>query len=117
VDCIREALAVGKKGFVAFNTGPLYPDGGNRNEHFMIRTDIVVEIGEIFDTDFWHCGCDNLLAAKMDKMGIFVRAEKAVLKHYHWAKTESKAMDKTYSVGWSHIEEDRALLKKKLAEL
>lgn len=112
---IRAALEVGQKGFVAFNTGELYPDGGNRNEHFMIRRDIVAEIGEIFDTDFWHTGCDNLLAAKMDKMGIFVRAEKAIVNHYHFSK--GYADDKTYQLGWSHVQEDRELLKKKLAEL
>jgi cellulose synthase/poly-beta-1,6-N-acetylglucosamine synthase-like glycosyltransferase len=116
-DCIREALIVGKDGYVAFNTGPMYPDEGNANEHFMIRKDIIAKIGEVFDTDFWHTGCDNLLWAKMKKLGIAKRAEKAILNHYHWTKTSDRTMDKTYSIGWSHVDEDRALLKKKLAEL
>jgi glycosyltransferase involved in cell wall biosynthesis len=112
---IKEALLVGEKGFVAFNTGDLLPDSGNRNEHFMIRKDIIAKIGEVFDTDFWHAGCDNLLAAKMDKLGIFARADKAIVKHYHFSK--GSQYDPTYEVGWSHVEEDRALLAKKLKEL
>lgn len=114
-DSINEALAVGEKGYVAFNTGEVYEDGGNANEHFMIRKDIIEKIGEVFDTDFYHCGVDNLLMAKMKKMGIFVRADKAIVKHHHFA--QGADMDKTYQLGWSHVEEDRELLKKKLAEL
>ena len=114
-DSINEAIYVGSNGFVAFNTGRLLPDAGNRCEHFMIRKDVIAKIGDIFDTDFWHAGCDNLLSAKMDKLGIFARAEKAVVKHYHF--TRGAEYDKTYQVGWSHVAEDRELLKKKLAEL
>lgn len=114
-ESINEALVVGNAGFVAFNTGELSPDSGNRNEHFMIRKDIIAKIGEVFDTDFWHAGVDNLLAAKMDKLGIFVRADKAIVNHYHF--TKGAEMDKTYQVGWSHVEEDRALLVKKLEQL
>jgi len=114
-DSLSEALKVGDKGFVAFNTGELLPDGGNRNEHFMIRKDIIGKIGEVFDTDFSHVGVDNLLAAKMDKLGIFVRAEKAIVKHHHFSK--GAEYDKTYQTAWSKVEEDRALLVKKLAEL
>jgi glycosyltransferase involved in cell wall biosynthesis len=69
-DSINEALWEGADGYVAFNTGLILPDEGNINEHFMIRRDIVEKIGEIFDTDFWHVGCDNLLWAKMKKLGI-----------------------------------------------
>ena len=112
---IIEALKIGKDGFLAFNTGDLLPDGGNRCEHFMIRKDIIAKIGDIFDTDFYHVGCDNLLSAKMDKLGIFARAEKAVVKHHHFSKGAD--YDKTYQVAWSHVDEDRELLKKKLSEL
>jgi glycosyltransferase involved in cell wall biosynthesis len=115
INSLTEALKVGAEGFVAFNTGVLLPDGGNRNEHFMIRKDIIAKIGEVFDTEFWHAGCDNLLSAKMDKLGIFVRAEKAVVNHYHFSK--GAVYDKTYQTGWSHVDQDRELLKKKLAEL
>lgn len=114
-DSIKEALKVGEKGYVAFNTGPVSSDEGNINEHFMIRKDIFEKIGEVFDTDFWHAGCDNLLHAKMKKLGVFVRADNAVVKHHHFA--QGSEMDETYKIGWSHIEEDRALLAKKLAEL
>jgi glycosyltransferase involved in cell wall biosynthesis len=116
-DSINEALWEGQDGYVAFNTGLLYPDEGNINEHFMIRRDIVEKIGEIFDTDFYHCGVDNLLWAKMKKLGIAKRAPKAVVKHHHWSKTVDKKMDETYKAGWSHVEEDRELLAKKLKEL
>jgi len=114
-ESINEALKVGEKGFVSFNTGTLLPDSGNRNEHFMIRKDIIAKIGEVFDTDFWHAGVDNLLAAKMDKLGIFVRAKKAVIRHHHF--TKGAEYDKIYQLGWSHVDEDRELLKKKLASL
>jgi glycosyltransferase involved in cell wall biosynthesis len=114
-ESINEALKVGEKGFVSFNTGELLPDSGNRSEHFMIRKDIIEKIGEVFDTEFYHCGVDNLLAAKMDKLGIFVRAEKAIVNHYHFSK--GSEYDETYQLGWAHVEEDRELLKKKLEEL
>jgi len=116
-DSIMEALWEGQDGYVAFNTGLVYPDEGNINEHFMIRKDIITKIGEVFDTDFYHCGCDNLLWAKMKKLGIAKRAPKAIVNHYHWTKTADRAMDETYKIGWSHVEEDRALLAKKLQEL
>jgi glycosyltransferase involved in cell wall biosynthesis len=112
---LRIALAEGEKGFVSFNTGVVSPDEGNICEHFMIRSDIVAEIGEIFDTDFYHVGVDNLLWAKMKKMGIAKRSDGAVIIHHHFSKGGS--MDKIYSLGWSHIEEDRELLKVKLAKL
>ena len=83
----------------------------------MIRRDIVEKIGEIFDTGFWHCGCDNLLFAKMKKLGIFKRADKAVVKHYHFAKEGGNQWDKVYELAYSHKEADRELLAKRLAEL
>ena len=116
-ETINEALAVGKDGYVAFNTGLVYPDEGNMNEHFMIRKDIIEKIGEVFDTDFHHVGVDNLLLAKMKKLGIFKRADKAIVKHYHFSK--GAEIDETYKVGWNQtkVDEDRALLAKKLKEL
>ena len=121
---IIEALLSAPDGFVSFNTGDLYPDESNQCEHFMIRKDIIAKIGEIFDTDFFHCGCDNLLWAKMKKLGIAKRCEKAIVKHYHFAQTgranvdfKKLVSDPVYELAYSHIEEDRALLKKKLAEL
>lgn len=115
-DSINEALFVGGGGYVAFNTGDVYQDEGNINEHFMIRRDIVEKIGEIFDTEFYHCGCDNLLWAKMKKLGIAKRSDKALVTHYHFAK-EGGQWDKVYELAYSMKEVDRELLKKKLAEL
>ena len=114
---IKEALLVGMNGYVAFNTGEVSPDEGNINEHFMIRKDIIEKIGEVFDTDFHHVGVDNLLKAKMDKLGIFKRAEKAVVLHNHF--TKGAEMDEVYKIGWDQVkvDEDRALLAKKLLEL
>lgn len=112
---LREALDIGQDGFVAFNTGEVLPDEGNICEHFMIRSDVVAEIGEIFDTEFFHVGVDNLLWAKMKKLGRAKRADKAIVNHKHFSR--GGTMDKTYTLGWSNIESDRALLKKKLQEL
>jgi glycosyltransferase involved in cell wall biosynthesis len=112
---INIAILEGDLGYVAFNTGPVSNDEGNINEHFMIRKDIIEKIGEVFDTDFWHVGCDNLLFEKMKKLGIFKRVDMAVVKHHHF--TKGAEMDETYKIGWSHVEEDRLLLAKKLKEL
>lgn len=114
-ESINEALAVGELGYVAFNTGNVLIDEGNINEHFMIRRDIIEKIGEVFDTEFFHVGVDNLLWAKMKKLGIAVRADRAIVKHYHF--TKGAKMDKIYNLGWSKVEADRALLVKKLEEL
>jgi len=101
---------------VAFNTGTVLPDEGNICEHFMIRKSFVKEIGgEIFDTDFHHVGCDNLLWAKAKKLGQAVRCDDAVVHHYHFSTGSPK--DEVYEKGWSKVEEDRALLAKKLKEL
>ena len=101
------------KRLVAFNTGPLYPDGGNICEHFIIRRDLIADIGgEIFDTDFHHVGVDNLLWAKAIKLNEAIRAQDAEVKHYHFSK--GNEMDETYKLGWRDVESDRLLLKKKL---
>lgn len=114
---IIEALKIGKDGFVAFNTGELLPDGGNRCEHFIIRKDVIAKIGEVFDCRYFHTAVDNLLSAKMDKLGIFVRAEKAIVNHYHFSK--GATMDETYKIGWNEecVKHDRALLKEDLEKL
>ena len=118
-DSLQEALWEGKDGYVAFNTGEVSKDKGNINEHFMIRKDIIEKIGEVFDTDFHHVGVDNLLWAKMKKLGIAKRCDRAVVEHKHWTKSQSGDMDKTYQLGWDPalVAEDRALLAKKLLEL
>ena len=89
---------------------------GNICEHFVIRKDIINNIGgEIFDTEFHHVGCDNLLWAKCEKIGESFHSEDAVVKHYHFSK--GAEMDDTYKKGWESVEKDRALLQIKLAQL
>lgn len=101
------------KPFVSFNTGELLPDEGNVCTHFMIRKDVIP--GQIFDTDFHHVGVDNLLWAKMKKLGIAYRSKTAILHHHHFSKTGK--MDEVSKKGWQNTEEDRKLLKIKLEEL
>ena len=103
---------------VAFNTGDEYLDRGNVCEHFAIKKEFVDKIGgEIFDTEFFHTCVDNLLWAKANKFGTAMRSKDAVVKHYHFSKGYD--MDAVYEKGWDHDQRahDRALLKKKLAEL
>lgn len=106
--------------FIAFNTGELYIDEGNACEHFMIHRDLIPKLGgEIFDTEFNHVGVDNLLWAKLKKLGEAKRSKDAIVHHYHWTKTENKEMDEVYKLAWDpvKVEQDRELLKKKLNEL
>lgn len=116
-DSIREALFEGKDGYVSFNTGALYPDMGNANEHFMIRKDIIAKIGEVFDTRYYHTAVDNLLMAKMQKLGIFKRAERAIVKHHHF--TKGAEFDEIYKLGWKEecVKHDRELLAEDLKKL
>lgn len=112
---LYEALRAGAP-LTAFNTGPLTHDQGNICEHFIIKKDFVKEIGgEIFDTEFHHVGCDNLLWAKAQKLGKASRCETALVAHHHFSK--GAEYDDVYKKGWSHVDEDRALLAKKLAEM
>lgn len=103
---------------VAFNTGDEYEDRGNVCEHFAIKKEFVEKLGgEIFDTEMYHVGVDNLLWAKANKFGTAIRSKDAVVKHYHFSKGYD--MDAVYEKGWDHerVAHDRALLNKKLAEL
>lgn len=103
-------------GLVAFNTGVILPDEGNICEHFMIRRNIIPQIGgEIFDIEFNHVGCDNLLWAKCKKLGVAVRSDKAIVKHYHFST--GSPIDSIYEKAYSKVEEDRALLKIKLKNI
>lgn len=107
------------KGFMAFNTGPVGPDEGNVCEHFMINRSLIPKLGgEIFDTEFHHVGVDNLLWAKLKRLGQAMRCDRAVVHHYHFSRT-GEAMDDTYRVAWDEesVRQDRELLQKKLAEL
>ena len=114
-DSLYLALQSGKA-LTAFNTGLLTPDDGNICEHFVIKKDFVKQIGgEIFDTDFYHVGCDNLLWAKASKLDEAIRCEEAKVNHYHFSTGSPK--DEVYEKGWSKAAEDRKLLAKKLKEL
>ncbi len=121
-DSITNALNDSKefnKRLISFNTGELYPDKGNQCEHFMIKKDLIQEIGgEIFDTRYYHVGVDNLLWAKCDKLGEAYRSEKSIVNHYHWTKT-GIPMDETYKMAWDDekVKHDRALLKEDLEKL
>ena len=102
---------------VSFNSGEVYKDEGNICEHFGFRREALDDIGgEIFDTDFNHLGVDNLLWAKCKRLKGALHSERAKLIHNHWTKT-GKEQDNTYKVAWGKADEDRALLKVKLAEL
>ena len=111
------------KKFVAFNTGYVGPDEGNICEHFLLRKDIIKQLGgEIFDTDFHHVGVDNLLWAKLKRLGQNFRCDKAVVIHYHWSQNpgrEGTEMDETAKIAYNEeeVRQDRELLAKKLLEL
>ena len=102
---------------IAFNTGVLLADNGNICEHFLIKRNFIKQIDfEIFDTEFHHCGVDNLLWAKASKLGQATRCETAVVHHYHFSREGGKN-DQVYQKGWQNVESDRALLKEKLLQL
>lgn len=104
------------KGLVAFNTGEVLLDEGNICEHFLIWRNLVSELenGEIFSTDFHHVGVDNWLWMQAKKLGRAIRAENAIIHHHHFSKEKDVLYDEVYDKGWSKVEEDRKLLKKKL---
>lgn len=108
---ILAVLASKDYGLVAFNTGV-----PNECEHFLIDRELIEWIGgEIFDTDFHHVGVDNILWEKANKLGDAVRCEEAIVHHYHFSR--GGVMDEIYEKGWSKVDSDRELLKKKLAIL
>lgn len=120
-DAIMAALKTAmdnNKMFMAFNTGEVSPDEGNICEHFMIHRKMVKKLdGEIFDTDFNHVGVDNLLWAKMKKVGQAMRCDRAKIIHHHFSKTG--VMDDVNKLAWSeeNVKHDRELLAVKLKEL
>jgi len=117
--CIIEALKIHRGtgyGLVSFNSGPILPDRGNICEHFMIARRLVDRIGgEIFSTRLHHVGVDNLLWAKCDKLGEAVRCESAFVNHHHFS--HGAPMDDVYELGWSKVDEDRAILSEELAKI
>lgn len=106
------------KALVSFNEGPLLPDLGNICPHFIIRRDFLpqLERGEVFSLDMRHCGVDNFLWAQADKLGQAFYCEPAKINHTHFSKGESK-FDEVYKKGWDFVDQDRAILQQKLAQL
>ncbi len=105
------------KGLVAFNTGTVSFDRGNECEHFLIKRELVEQIGgQIFNTRFRHVACDNLLKAQCEKLGQFARCEDAVVHHYHFS-TKKSEFDEVYQKGWANAEADRAILREELLKL
>jgi len=102
---------------VAFNTGTVLPDEGNICEHFVIARSLIDKLDgkEIFCTEFHHVGVDNYLWAQAKKLNEAIRCDDALVRHYHFS--HGSPMDDVYQLGWSKVEEDRALLKRKLEKL
>lgn len=117
VVAVRECLE-GNYDLVSFNTWELLPDKWNINAHFMIKKSFVYKYldWKIFDEDFNHIWVDNLLWAQVNKWWKAKWLENVKLNHYHFSNSGAK-IDSTYELGWSHVEEDRKLLEKKIKEL
>lgn len=114
-NCIFEAVQ-SDKSLVAFNGGPVSADEGNICEHFAIRKDFIRKLdGGVFSCEFHHCGADNFLWAQAKKLKEAEWCEGAIVTHEHFSK--GAEYDEVYQKGWSKVEEDRALLKKKLKAL
>jgi len=108
---------VHNKRLIAFDTG-VRNDEGWICEHFMIHCSLVYEIGgEIFDTEFYHVGVDDLLWYKCDKLGEAMISRGKVI-HHHFSRIGSGVeMDEVYKKGWERAEHDRNLLRDKLRAL
>ncbi len=119
-NCLRIAvtdmLELGK-GLVSFNEGPLLEDLGNICTHFALHKDLLpfLENSQIFSTDFIHASCDNFLYCQAFKLNQFHYCSDAKITHNHFSK--GAQMDATYEKGWSHVEQDRETLRKKLLTL
>ncbi len=113
---VTESMATGK-GLVAFDTG-VRNDEGYINEHFIIRRNLIDKIGgEIFDTDFFHIGVDDLLWKKCDKINEAMISSAKVI-HHHFSRIGSGIKkDECIEKGWSREIEDRKLLQAKLLGL
>jgi len=118
-DSIRNAVKYIKENdLVSFNTGEVLPDEGNICEHFIIKRDVVNKIlkGKIFSEKFNHLAVDNLLWATIKKFGKVVRADNAIVKHYHFSNNNAK-FDDVYKLGWEDVDNDRKILKEELDKL
>ena len=121
-DCLKNVLKGMKdnnKKYASFNTGDVYPDQGNINEHMIIHKDLIAGLPDksIFDLRLNHIGTDNVLWARMKKIGQNYRCNEAILKHYHFTKPGGK-MDDTYMLAWREdmVKKDRETMKKIMGE-
>lgn len=114
-DCIFNAIMDSmkmKKNLISFNEGQLLPDNGNICTHFLIKRDLVNRIGGIFDVEFNHVGCDNLLWYKCTKLNESYYSINSRIEHNHFSKTGQ--YDEVYEKGWKNANEDRLTLKNKI---
>lgn len=114
----KQATGIGGR-FISFNTNMPGETKPRLCEHFLIHRDIVEMLkGKIFDEDFNHVGVDDLLWAKMKKLGEARRCDKAIVHHYHFSRPGGK-MDDVYEKGWNaeSVERDRRLLSEKMKQL
>lgn len=108
-----------KKSLVSFNTGDFGEEKGNQCEHFAIRRDFLPHInGEIFDTEFYHAGCDTYLWAQAEARGEAMRSMRAIVTHHHFSRGNIEP-DEVAKLAWKKdmVEKDRKLLKRKLTAL
>jgi hypothetical protein len=105
-----------KKRLVAFDSG-VRNEFGYINEHFLIKRDLLPLIGDIFDTDLNHFGCDDLLWRKCEKLGEAMISKGKII-HNHYSRIGSGIeMDEVNKRAVFKLEEDRKLLKEKLKNL
>lgn len=114
---VVQSLLLGKR-LVSFNEGELLEDKGNICTHFIIKRDLIPEIGgEVFDTRYKHLGVDNLLWSKCVKLNEAYHSETAKIDHRHF--TKGAEFDDVYKKAWNeeNIKHDRELLKQDLEKL
>lgn len=116
-ECLMEAVKAScrtGKGLVALNTGVEKDNEGRPVcEHFLIRKDLLPEIGgDIFDLSMNHVGVDTLLWNKCETLNQAHWEREAKAEHFHF--TRGKEMDWVYERGWKHAEEDRKKLSHKM---
>ena len=113
IDAVMDSTKYNKR-LVAFDTGVRNKEGFIC-EHFLIKRDLIREIGgEIFDTDISHVGVDDLLWKKCDRRGEAM-ISKGKVHHYHFSRTGSGIKkDEIIDLGWKTAEADRKILESKL---
>jgi glycosyltransferase involved in cell wall biosynthesis len=119
-DSLKKAIQEGKqynKRLIAFDSG-VRNDKGYICEHFIIKKDLIPVIGgQIFDTDFFHVGVDDLLWAKCTKLNESMVSSAKIL-HNHFSRIGSGIEpDEVNHRAFAHVESDRKLLELKLSKV